>query len=207
MRYEEIPEIYYITMVDFIETFLRYGILSRNDVIKQGLSIRDCSDARVQGIRSQIKIGSLTLHDFANLYFAKRHPMHYNMVFTQKITQERICYICVKRDVLLIPGTYFTDGLAIYNQTKFYQDLNQLDELSWNIIQDPHFLAKNADGSYKYGNEGIIKHKKQAEVLVPHEIPPTLFHRIVVYNEDAKTKVKQKIGETIKVEVDKSFYF
>lgn len=207
MRYEEIPEIYYITVVDFIETFLRYGILSRNDVIKKGLPISDCSDARIQDIRNGIKVGSLDLHDYANLYFAKRHPMHYNMVQTQRIAQDRICYICVKRDVLLIPGMYFTDGLAIYSQTRFYSDLGQLDKLAWDIINDPEFLARNPDGTYKYATHGVIKHKKQAEVLVPHEIPPAMFNRVIVFNEDAKLRVKQKINDDLKIEVDRSFYF
>jgi len=207
MRYEDIPEIYYITLIDSIDSFLKHGILSKNDVTKKGLLINDCSDARIQGIRSTINIGGLNLHDFVNLYFSKIHPMHYNMVYTQRIPQERICYICVKRDVLLITGMYFTDGHAIYNQTKFYSDLSQLDNLAWNIINDPDFLARNPDGTYKYATHGVIKHKKQAEVLVPHEILPTMFNRIVVFNEDAKLKVKQKIDDALKIEVDRSFYF
>ena len=207
MRYEDITEIYYITVVDFIETFLRCGILSKNDVIKKGLPISDCSDARIQGIRDEIKVGSLDLHDYANLYFAKRHPMHYNMVRTQKIAQERICYICVKKEVLLIPDMYFTDGLAIYKQTRFYSDLRDLDNLAWDIINDPAFLAKNTDGTYKYAAHGVIKHKKQAEVLIPHEIPPAMFNRVIVFNEAAKLKVKEQINDALKIEVDRSFYF
>lgn len=205
--YEDIPEIYYITVVDNIESFLNYGILSRNEILKRKIPYKDCSNATVQSARSKINIGGLNLHDYANLYFGKRPPMHYNMVFRQGIPQQTICYICVKNDILLIPGMYFTDGHIIYSYTSVYNDIKDLDKLSWNILNDPNFLAKNSDGSYKYGNEGKIKRKKQAEVLIPHIIPPKYFKRIIVYSEDIKMRVREKIGNSINIDVDRSFYF
>ncbi|VVB88764.1 Uncharacterised protein [uncultured archaeon] len=147
--YKEIPEIYFLTLTDNIETIFTHGILSRNNILREKIKFKDCSNPTIQAVRSMKKIGDLYLHDYANLYFGKRPPMHYNMVYTQKIPQETICYICIKNDVLLTSDMHFTDGHIIYTQTEIYNDLKYLNKLSWNILNDPFFLAKKPDGSYK----------------------------------------------------------
>lgn len=198
---------YFITVINNTENFLKYGILSRNKILKQNIYFKDCSNPEIQSRRRIIRIGGLNLHDYANLYFGKRPPMHHNMFYTQGIPQETICYICVKNNVLLIPGMHFTDGHILNSFTNVYNNLKDLEKLSWNILNDPYFLAKESDGSYKYESEGNIKRKKQAEVLIPYIIPPLYFKRIIVFNEDASKKVGEKICNSINIDVDRSFYF
>lgn len=204
---EKIPEIYFLTLIDNIESIFIHGILSKNKILREKIKFKDCSNATIQTARSMRKIGDLYLHDYANLYFGKRPPMHHNMVYTQGIKQATICYLCVKSDVLLTSGMYFTDGHIIYPQTKVYNDLRYLDNLSWNILNDPFFLAKKSDGSYKYESEGNILRRKQAEVLIPYFITPKYFKRIIVFNQKTKDYIKNKIGDIITIDIDKSFYF
>ena len=207
MNIDEIPEIYYITTVDQIESIIKYGILSHNLIEKKRIHHRDISNPVVQEGRSKKNVMGRNLHDYANLYFAKRHPMHYNMYFRQRIAQEEICYICIDRNILLLEDTIFSDGHAIYPTTNFYSEIDDFDKLAWDIIKDPNFLAKNPDGTYKYEGRGIIKQKKQAEVLVPNIISAEFIQRIIVNNQNTKQKIEKEINRNIKIDIDKSFYF
>lgn len=185
-----IPEFYYITHTDNIALIIQKGILSFNK--SKNTPHFSIADDEVQSLREEKYVSGLPLHDYANVYFAKKTPMHY----VRKDSQDNLCYICVKKDILLLDGVYFTDGNAASSATKFYTDLKDLDKESWDFF-DPE----------KRCYEKEEKRKKQAEVLVPYRIPTEKFQRIVVYDEKMFRRIRAMINKDIPINIDRNFYF
>jgi len=123
-----ITDFYYLAPVDNIPSIIENGIMCRNEIRKS--PFRDVSNPEIQDARGVISVGGLTLHDYVNVFFAKRPPMFHSIVYRQKIPQQEIGYVCIDRDVLLSDGVYFSDGNARTKKTEFYCDLKDLENIS-----------------------------------------------------------------------------
>ena len=83
-------------------------------------------------------------------------------------------------------SSYFTDRC----------DLANLDEIDWAAVK-----ATNWQG---------CRDQKQAEFLVEHSFPWTLFRRIGVHSESVRRRVHKAIGNTAhqpKVEIKRNWYY
>jgi hypothetical protein len=190
-RFEKIiEELYYMTSIDNLQSIIQNGILSHNR--SRNIEHRSIANVEVQQRREKICVDDLPLHDYANLYFAKKTPMQYSI----KDRESEICFICIENKILLLDGVYFSDGNAASDATNFYNDLNNLDKVPWDVIRASYW------SNYKDG-----KRRRNAEVLVPHEISPKYFIRIVVSNEKMYKDAKDKIDGDIKIDIDRNFYF
>jgi ssDNA thymidine ADP-ribosyltransferase, DarT len=133
---------------------------------------------------------TIVLGDFIPFYFGIKMPMLYVIQnggnFVEKATPaENIIYLaCSVNNIIQYGGVYyFSDGHATDNLTSFY-DNSKIKELpniiDWNSIKAPFWG----------GQENLnIKRKKQAELLVAHDIPANLIVGFCCYNEKAKEKL------------------
>jgi hypothetical protein len=71
----------------------------------------------------------------------------------------------------LAPGMVFADGNAGRFLTQFYNNIDHLSRLDWEIL------------GRQRGSGSDYKRLKSAEVLVPDHIPVDWFTRVVVYSQ------------------------
>jgi hypothetical protein len=195
--YEKIPdkfeqlisEFYYLSPIDNLASIVEKGILSFNEAKNVPHVSIDSEDVQ---LRREEKC-ALHLHDYANVYFAKKTPMYY--VVCGNYSKEDLCFICVTKDILLGEGVYFTDGNAASSATKFHTDLKDLDEVSFDLFDPEKRFVDEEE-----------KRRKQAEVLVPHRIPPEKIQRIVVYDGKMLKRIKDQLNRDIPIVIDKSFH-
>lgn len=76
----------------------------------------------------------------------------------------------------------FTDGHAIMAYSDFYDDLNDLSQIDWQIMREKYWKDTDQDGDRK--------RRRQAEFLVHQFFPWTLIQEIGVINDKIKTKVE-----------------
>src|SRR5690606_37858216 len=99
------------------------------------------------------------LHDYVPFYFSNRSPMLYS-IYRSGISQSDIVYL-----VSTLPKVdsenaewVFTDGHPIVAYSTFYEDVSDLDEVDWDIINDKYWENTEEDPNRKT--------RKQAEFLV-----------------------------------------
>lgn len=131
------------------------------------------------------------LHDYVPFHFTVRPPMLYPIkngrVEGYNEGQSPVIYLVtsvhtVSRSRLPF---LFTDGHATMAYTKFYDDLNDLSKIDWNMIDARywHEIASDLDR----------KRRIQAEFLVYRFIAWNLIRRIAVIDNQWKTKVENLI--------------
>jgi ssDNA thymidine ADP-ribosyltransferase DarT-like protein len=149
------------------------------------------------------------VNNYVPFYFSVRTPMLFNIYSgygVKKVHQSKIVYLCVPLlDVAIDNFQWcFTDGNAAKRITTYFTSLDGIDSIDWHSITSTDFKHDNADG-----DEDRIR-KKHSEFLVKDFVPSNLIKGIVVYNEQAKTKVKsitQKLGLEIEPRIVGGFYF
>jgi hypothetical protein len=97
------------------------------------------------------------------------------------IQQEEIVYVLINWDVISLSTTYFTDGNARTQGTKFFCDPSDLTQIDFDAASAQYWGDK--------GDE--YKRRKQAEVLVFQKINLVDIKGFAVYNETAKLRVEK----------------
>lgn len=150
------------------------------------------------------------LGEYVPFYFGPLSPMLLNITtgyrgITQR-PQGEIVYIVCKINTLIEQCNEwcFTDGHAKNTITAFYNDLEHLSEVDWNIVAERHW--KNTEDDFDR------MRRKQAEFLVKHNVPVSCISSIVVLNEARKTFVEEivtRLGLEIPVRVNPNnqFYY
>jgi hypothetical protein len=161
----QVGELFYITHVANVDGIIRRGILSHNRAAKWAPA-RVGLDT-VQEIRARKPIGTRMLHDHANLYVCGRNPMMYHVVHRNPI--DSVCLLRVSPDVLDLPDVVIADGNAARWETRFDDVTKGLAALDFDRIH-ARYWTHSGDPVAEYEHKRV----KQAEVLVPDVIDPTL---------------------------------
>lgn len=142
------------------------------------------------------------LGDYVPFYFGPLSPMLYNIVTgygVSQIPQADIIYICC--DLNLITSNCidwcFTDGHAKNMITNFYNNLNSLPQVDWNVVflRFWHNIASDFDRM----------RRKQAEFLVKNHVPVICISRIIVFDAATYThviKILTNLGLQIPVDIN-----
>lgn len=149
------------------------------------------------------------VNDYVPFYFSTRTPMLLNIMTGKgvpKRPQSEIVYLCFK---LLDLATdkfqwCFTNGNAAKRISKFYNDLDNLDQIDWRSIRSTDFATNNADG-----DEDRVR-KKHSEFLVKDKVPIKKLSHIAVVNSAVKGQVETILANNkleIRVVVEPKFYF
>ncbi len=149
------------------------------------------------------------VNDYVPFYFSTRTPMLFNIKTGKgvpKRPQSEIVYLCFKLTDLATDKFHwcFTNGNAAKRITKYYNDLDDLDQIDWRSIRSTDFAANNADG-----DEDRLR-KKHSEFLVKGKVPIKKLSHIAVLNSAVKKQVETILANNeldIKVVVEPKFYF
>ena len=184
----DIKYIYHMTHYKNLESILENGLLSHyNDLVDEHIDNAEINDRRdkIEPLHDQ------NLHTYVPFYFNPKNPM----LYVNKDIQDDIVILALNRNLLLKNKTIFTDGNAATYRTKFYNDLEDLDELNWDCLH-ANYWNDFEDG----------KRERMAEVLVPKKVKIKHLQKIYCFDEATESYILD-IDETLDVEVNTKLYF
>jgi len=205
--------IYHITPIDNLESIISEGgLLAYNVMLETGTNYTNIAYENIQDRRARIRVpcgAGGVLHDYVPFYFAPRSPMLYtiNQGNVPNYTQGQAALIHLVSHVENIEARgdldfVFTDGHAIMEFTTFFDDLNYLDNIDWDVMRLRYWRDTNEDNDRK--------RRRQAEFLVRKIFPWELITEIGVINSTIKAKTEnilQNFTHKPSVIVQKSWYY
>ena len=199
--------LYYFSLRENLASLVEFGILSKNETRKQGISSRSFAEESVQNRRRNVDVvltnhTKIPLHDLVPLYLAPKTPA----LSTRRNRQEELFFIDVSPDVLCDPDNEFafTDGNAASSQTQFFRSLHHLGKVPWDVIQ-AEYWSDYPDG----------RRRRCAEFLVYPSVTPRYFSRLVVASPNAakacasllRRVPNQSSNHQIGIEVEPGYFF
>ena len=190
--------IYHITHKDNLE-----GIISRGGLVAQSVMDTDpiayCNIAHttIQDRRAQTPVSCGPggfLHDYVPFYFAPRSPMLYAIdrgnVEDCTADQSDIVNLLSSAQGVADSGLefVFTDGHGIMELSDFYDDLEDLDKIDWDVMNARYWADTDDDPDRK--------RRRQAEFLVYKMVPWDRIEMIAVMNNETKAQVEGIISSS-----------
>ena len=184
--------IYHITHKDNLE-----GIIPQGGLVAQSVMVNDpipycnIAHATIQDRRAQTPVPCGPgghLHDYVPFYFAPRSPMlyaiHRGNVDNCTAGQADIVYLVSSTESVAASELefVFTNGHGIMALSDFFDDLDNLDEIDWDVMSARYWTDTDADPDRK--------RRRQAEFLVYKEFPWDKIEMIAVMNKEMKIQVK-----------------
>lgn len=205
--------IYHITPIDNLESIISEGgLLAYNVMLETGTNYTNIAYENIQYRRARIRVpcgAGGVLHDYVPFYFAPRSPMLYTINrgnvpnYTQG--QEAVIHLVSHVEDIDARGDLdfvFTDGHAVMEFTTFFDDLNYLDNIDWDVMEARYWRDTNEDNDRK--------RRRQAEFLVRNFLPWELITEIGVMNSTIKANTEnilQNFTHKPSVIVQKSWYY
>lgn len=181
-------------------------MLSKNQLTKLQISYSSSAYDSVQAHRSAFSVPVAkkgTIHDYVPFYFNSRSPMLYTIKCgnLQGVRMQDLVFFKSSAQAVANSGSgfAFTDGHGIMALSDYYDDLKDLDQLPWNVINATYW-TDFVDGS----------RLRQSEFLVYEKFDWGLVESIGVYDATMKVKVENLISSYAhkpKVDVQSSWYF
>lgn len=178
---------YYFSLFSNINSILERGILSKNTIEHLGLQYASFANEEVQSKRHIIKVVTMgdisySIHDFVPVYLTPKTPT----LYATREFKEQI-FMCVIDTSILryVNISYlFTDGNAASGATKIYDNPEDIEQISWDVIHADYW-NDFPDG----------RRKRCAEFLLKPSIMLDYIKKIVVCNDDAKNILELTISE------------
>ncbi len=183
--------IYHMTHVDNLNNILQNGLLSHgNRLVQTDISNQDVNSRR--SIREPIY--NKSIHSYVPFYFSPRNAM----LYSKQEIQNHLVILALDRSLIYQPDSLYTDGNAAANETIFYNDLNQIQNLNWKCIH-AKMWTDFQDG----------KRIKMAETLVFNNVETKYIQKIFCKNDQLKQYIERKIkhNSQIKIEVNQDLFF
>ncbi len=131
--------------------------------------------------------------DYVPFYFGYHSPMLYRL-HTKQVQdytegQSPLLYLVTTAQAISEgeQGYVFSDGHGVKKITKWFDDLIDLNKVDWDMVKEKYWTDNNDDNDRK--------RRKQAEFLVHGQCAWSLIQEIVVFSEEAKSRV-QKIFDS-----------
>lgn len=204
--------IYRMIHIDNLATCIKNGgFHASNYVPNDGMKYKTIHNVQIQNVRheKQIKCGKGgVIHDYVPFYFGPRSPMLFQLK-TGRVEgytegQEPLIYLVSTAQKIKESGYdfVFSDGHGIAAFTEWFDDLNDLDKVDWEIVYAKYWNddADNIDR----------QRKKQAEFLVHRFCPLEMIIGIGVYNETFLLKVQeilQEFSKSVPVKIKEKWYY
>ena len=212
--------IFRITHIDNVRAIARYGLCSKN--FFQYPYYRDIGANYLMQRRDSIRVPSYpretgTLADYISFYFTPRSPMLHNVLSGKnvkcRIPPNQIVFFVSSLVTLAEVNLNFvfsdrhvltTDDDLVYNNK-----LEDLDQLDWEAIE------AWTDGVRSRRSFEKDKLMAQAEALVHEYVPVTTITKIVVFNEEARIRVRGEISKyatekswlDVPVTIERTYYY
>lgn len=185
--------IYHITHIRNLQSILKLGGLIANNRLKQQqINYQDIAHGSIQDRRTLIRVPCAAggcLHDYIPFYFAPRSPMLYTInrgnVEGYAEGQNPILHIVTEAEIISANNLVFafTDGHAVMDYSEFYDDLQFLNMIDWEIMRAKYWNNTQEDGDRR--------RRRQAEFLVHQLCPWALITEIGVINHTVSSQVEQ----------------
>jgi len=185
--------IYHITPIDNLESILSAGrLLAYNAMRAAKTQYTNIAYENIQDRRARIRVpcgAGGVLHDYVPFYFAPRSSMLYTINrgnvpnYTQG--QEAVIHLVSHVEDIDARGDLdfvFTDGHAVMEFTTFFDELNYLDNIDWDVMESRYWRDTNEDNDRK--------RRRQAEFLVRNFFPWELIIKIGFINSTIKAKTE-----------------
>lgn len=179
------------THVDNLDTIIRRGGLhAPNHVPQDGLPYRFCHGAEVQSARAEVPVHvgpGGTIHDYVPFYFGYLSPMMLNLktgrVVGYSEGQQPLIYFVSSVQAIQDAGCrfVFSDGHGLARITAWFDHLDQLDEVDWEMVNQRYWTDNI--------NDMDRQRRKQAEFLVHQCCPWSLIQEIVVIDSTMQQRV------------------
>lgn len=202
------PAIYHITHINNLERIIAEGGL-QCDRSAQKLKAVNIGHKHIKARRMnrQVPVGpGGTVGDYVPFYFAPRSPMLYAInggwVEGYNAGQRPVIYLCSSAESVSDAGLQwvFTEGHADMRFTDFFDDLNDLDKVDWNLMGSRYWNDTDEDPDRK--------RRRQAEFLVHEFFPWELVSYIGVYDRSIAAKVSETIkGGSPEIGVEQGWYY
>lgn len=162
---------------------------------KQPVSYYNIAHATIQDRRGQTTVPCGPgghLHDYVPFYFAPRSPILYaiyrGLVEGCTAGQSEIIYLVSSAERVASSGLgfVFTDGHGIMVLSDFYERLDDLDAIDWDVMRAKYWRDTDDDPDRK--------RRRQAEFLVYQIFPWDMVDGIAVMNKNAKNQVQEKVA-------------
>ncbi|OWL95126.1 hypothetical protein CBQ26_13830 [Deinococcus indicus] len=183
----------HITPFEALDSVLRSGyLLPKNQVVP----VQDISNPEIQNIRAGLKPPDPpggTLHDYVPFYFGHHSPMLLQLA-TGRIShfkgdQRDIVYCISSVQEVQRAGLAFTftDGHGIVAFTRFFTDVNDLDQVDWSVVHQNYWQDTQMDNDRQ--------RRKQAEFLVKDKLPLSALLGFAVADTDMQTAVNGLLAQ------------
>ncbi len=205
-------EIYHITHIKNLSSILQSGGLVANSGLqKQQIQYTDIAHSQIQGRRADTVVPCAAggyLHDYVPFYFAPRSPMlyaiHKDNVEDYTGGQSPIIHLVSEAELVETNNLTFafTDGHANMAYSEFYDNLQSLNKIDWQIMQERYWRDTKEDGDRK--------RRRQAEFLIHQYCPWKLITKIGVKNSTFESQVRsilQKFNYNNSVKVYRNWYY
>jgi len=203
---------YRISHIENIPSILENGLCTKYHpkASKKFLSIGNTEIIDVRD-EMQVKVSEYgKIGEYVPFYFTPKSMMLFNIItgykqpLVKKRAKEEIIVIrCLISDLSQSGRFFFTDGQAnVSSMTKHYDDLSDLDQIDWDIIQRTDFKRDSSDTDKT--------RRYQAEFLVFEHVPAKFIESIHVYNDSSANFVKKELAKTdllIPVHITKGYFF
>ncbi len=197
MNHPNPTPIYRIIQVDNLSTYLQRGMIhAGNHVPNDGLLFITNHNEEIQAKRRvrQISCGlGGVIHDYTPFYFGYLSPMLLQLK-TGRVPgydkgQKAMIYLVSSAQIVQNSGAsfVFSDGQGIATITQWYDDLNDLDKVDWNVINE-RYWTDNLD-------DGDRKRRKQAEFLIHNYCDWSLIQEIGVISNSVKAEVEKILNQ------------
>lgn len=204
--------IYHITHIDNLESILsECGLLAYNVMVETQTNYTNIAYGNIQYRRATTYVpcgeGGV-LHDYVPFYFAPRSPMLYTISRgnVENYTQGQAAVIHLVSSIENIEAEnlsfVFTDGHAVMTFTEFFDDLNYLGAIDWDVMGSRYWFDTNEDNDRK--------RRRQAEFLVRNFLPWELITEIGVIDYTIQSQVEnilQNFTDQTPVRVHKDWYY
>ncbi|MCB9764787.1 MAG: DUF4433 domain-containing protein [Alphaproteobacteria bacterium] len=185
-----------IVHIDNLAVYLARGALhAPAHTPDDGLDWRSAHREDVQQRRALKRLpgGLGTLHDFVPFYFGARSPMllqlHTGRVVGFEGSQADLVYLVTSVQDVVAAGCRFafSDGHALSGLTRFFTDLDQLDQVDW---------SATAAQRWSTPDDPDLQRRKQAEFLVYRSLPWPLIRGLAACDAHALSRVEGLLHDT-----------
>ncbi len=192
LRETQSIQIYHITSLENLESIIaNSGIFCKNAMTRQNIDCTNIAHRHIQDRRAKIKVPNGpegTLHDYVPFYFAPRSPMLY-AIYKDTVSgylegQESIVYLVSNIQTITAGNRQFvfTDGHAVIEFTRFFENLKDLDQIDWSIMTSRMWNDTL--------NDNDRKRRRQAEFLIYDFFPWKYVLEIGVMNSQKQNEVQ-----------------
>ena len=196
MKIPDTIYLYRITHIDNLDFILKSKVIScpnSDNCDPNFIGIGDSSLIQSRKSKQIPIVPNGDFSDYVAFYFGARSPMLYNIKngfkgVTKRKSEDIIYLITNFKTVQENKSKFvFTDGHGYHNFSQFFNKETDLKEVDWKIVNGIQWYDTEEDPDRK--------RKKQAEFLIHNEVPISMIGVIVVYNENKKTEILNKLTE------------